>query len=190
MKVTVSEALRIRKSIASVISSSIDSLVPKRRLYGTTDTESVSYGTVKHNGELMLSEGVMTIEEKMSSLEKILGFSWDLNKLISDFNHENGIGNMVRKKENLNQLFKIYDTTISKQSKQKKITKKESTDSGSVLVTVEFDPYISHTKVKEQLKTLRRETMEIQSKIDKLNAKSIELPFELDEYEEILNILK
>ena len=136
----------------------------------------------------MKDEGKLRIDDKSSAIEKLLDLSYELNKSISSFNEKNDIGNLVRKKENVKFLLEYYEKLFPHSKKTIK-SRKEKVGDDFVTVTEEYLPFLCQKDLRVKMKTLKSEKRDIQGKIDKLNAENIELPFDMNEYDDIISML-
>ena len=185
MQVTVVEALRLKKEIAAHIRE-IETERPRYRMRTSDNDDSkVCYGTRWEDGEEMIDEGKTPVNKKVENLIAILKVSAQINKSISDFNHVNGIGDLVRERQNAKMVLEYYQNIILPKSVP---TTKSVRDKESGKVTkVKFEPFLKKSEVRERIKILKSDIRDLQSEIETFNVKKIELPFSYDEVYNLMN---
>jgi hypothetical protein len=185
MNVTVSEAMRIKKEIATEIQNietgiyySVSSRLKRAHV------DNVSYGVRYEDDTLMMDEGKVCIETKIEEFQKLLSMSEVVNTVLANFNHDNEIGSMVRSRQNLALMLKFYDQQVMANSVPSVKSEKDK-DSGKITV-VRFDPILSKSDIRTEVKNIKKSMRELQSQIEALNSKKVDLPFTFDDLDSVI----
>lgn len=186
MKITVSEALRIKKEVAEHIRAIEYNDMRGRsyRLSGKKDLD-IYFGETWENHELMHDEGKISVSDRINNVSKILDVSEDLNRLIAVFNHKNDVGILVRKRQNLKFLLNYYEEVVSKNSVPSAKSVRDK-DTGKVTKVV-FKPSLSKAHIRNKIKGLRSDIRKIQADLDNINTQTIDIPYEYDDIYDLMN---
>jgi hypothetical protein len=166
MKIHITEALRLKNEISALV----------RTLEYQAKTNIVMGKTYEDN--ILASEGdgldfVATIQK----LERALDISEELNNKLADFNRANHIDAMVRKMNNLKLLKSIHESLLPKSKATKNTTWVAVGDTRKQVVR-EYRPLHNASEIKEKINSYKQQIRELQSKVEKINLKFIELTFE------------
>jgi len=166
MKITVSEALRLKNELAQTIK--------------TLQYEALRspLGLTKEDSQIINDEAdSKKFSESVERLTKALSFSEEINSKIASFNKENSIDNKVRSMQNDKLLLSVYETALPR-TKATKTTKFENLGNGNrKAIVVEYTPAITSTEVKSNIAKFKTKYRTTQNEIEKLNQGSIELTF-------------
>jgi hypothetical protein len=184
MKVTVSEAMRIKKEIGSFISNT-ESSIRYNLSRGKDKSSRIVYGQRTENNIEILDEGKKSVVDDVRDFEEILSISEKVNTALADFNHTNGVGNMVRKRQNLKLLLAYYEKRIMENSSPSVKTERDK-ESG-IVTTIKFDPYLNKSEIRSKIKEIKSSMRNLQFSIEKSNNKQIDLPFSYDDVYDLLN---
>jgi len=172
MKITVSEALRLKNEI----SSSICQLQSKSRY--------ASYGVTKEDGiEKQAKSDIITFPDYLKLLEKAFGISEQINSKLAELSVRTKISDMVRHKANLLALKQTLEFAALNSTSNAQI-RHETVGAQRVAITTTFEPFMTKKDIKAKIKALKAEIRTIQSMVDAENAQQIELPFEYDDLED------
>lgn len=172
MNVSVIEALRIQKEVAQSVQKTMSQ--ENRYRYGVTKEEDVVLDIVNANTK--------TFPEFLDAISKLFKVSQQINAILSEFSVKNGISNMVRERENMKVLQRVYENAIANLPVAT-ITRFEIVGTTKTKVTRTFEPFVSKKDMKDRLKIIKSRIREIQADIDTKNAQVIELPFEYEDIE-------
>jgi len=170
MKVSVVEALRVQKEIATAVQIAMG--MERGCRYGTT----VEEGVTLDNGN------AKTFPEFVANLRKLFTISQQINSILADFSLKNGISDKVRERENLKVLQRIHESAIQSLPPAS-TTRFEVVGQMKTKVTRTFTPFVSKAELKTIVKKIKAEIRRIQAEIDVANAQVIDLPFEFDDIE-------
>lgn len=174
MKVTVTEALRIKKEIASKVSET------------QSAASLIKWATSEENGKPTgMIEGAITFEEFTAAINKLFAMSETINSVLAKFNVESGISDAVRKKANFEYLIQVYRMALSN-SEPKNNVAYQVVGNNRVAVNVVWKPILNKSKLKESINEIKKLIRELQTFIDTKNAEMIELPFEYADFENII----
>jgi len=173
MRITVMEAMRIQKVLAENIRDfmSHERSVILGQYFGDDGTE------INISNEPNLPGYI-------AELSNLFRLSEVLSDKLSKFTCESGVSRMVKERENLKVLQRMYESAIRNMPAEKTVTYQVVGNQRAKIET-QFIPFWSKNKIKENLKTLKRKIRLLQSEIDKKNLEMVELPFE---YEDIENL--
>jgi hypothetical protein len=172
MKVTVNEAMRIKNEMDVAFNST------------ACFRDTVAYGTISENGvQISGNDTTINFDDFLKKFKKILEMKQGINSALATFNVKSGISDLVRKKNDLVSLKEILDRAL-KQIGPEKVNNYVNVGNERKLVERTLVPFVSKGQIKNELKEIKREMMEIQSTIDELNCKKIELSF-LSSYDEL-----
>lgn len=168
MKITVTEALRLKNQIATVVGQ----VMHENTSYGLTTVDSV----VTETGEQL------TIMAHLDRLNKVFAISQAVNSALAAFNVTSKISDNVRRKSNIAFLVQVLENTM-RMSDEKSSQHHENVGDTRVVVKTAFKPYLTKTAIKDQIKVLKAEERQLMADIDKANTTLIELPFEYEDVE-------
>ncbi len=172
MKLTVTEAMRLK----SEISEQIGNLLFTRR--------GVSYGTSTENDVRVDDESETTIVQHMERSHKLLAISYEINNVLDIFNKDNGISLKVRKMKNNQLMLSMYESALTN-AVAKDVSRREKLDNKFVTVVTKFEPYLRKNEIRKIQKSLKAENRDLQSQIDRMNAQSITLKFDYQDFEDL-----
>lgn len=173
MKVTVTEALRIKN------------LVSQKVQVIQTQFRNVQHGiTTEENGTVVGQSDGVKLTNYLDALRAIYRISEQINSLLSRFNVETGIADNVRAKANLLTIQNYLEQSIEVCA-TKKTTSYVNLGQQRVAVTQIFSPFTTKAELKSQLKEVKKSIRELQTKIDFQNATLIELPFSYEDLDSI-----
>lgn len=172
MKITLTEALRIKNEISKIV----------------TDTQYKirysEFGSTSENGSIISGDNIHFPELEKNLVSAIL-LSQTINNAISDFNKESGVDKLVRTLQNDKLFLKIYTDNLDK-FKAKASTKFQNLTASREEIRVVYEPYISLDKAKSRISLFKTRIRENQTKIEALNTTIIELPFEYSDIEGLI----
>jgi len=171
MQVTITEALRIKNEVSTIVGQLQNGL------------GSVNYGKVVDGGKEVFYENT-TFPTYLTQLNKILAISQEINDKLSKFNVESGISSLVRQKANCELLIRVYETAIS--SIRQPVSRRYEIV-GAVRMEIEttFTPFLSKKDIKELIKSCKASIRKIQQDIDTHNAEKIDFSFEYSDVENL-----
>jgi len=170
MKITVTEALRLKNEIAGIVNT----------LNYASNTAQC--GTMQEDGET-ISEDKDKFSQVFGRFEKALGFSEEINNTLSTFNRETSIDAKVRAMHNEKLKLQILSSALPK-TKPSSTTRFENLGSGTrKSVKVTYTPTIHSNEVKKMMADSKKKMRAYQTEIEKLNQKEITLSFEHSDIE-------
>ena len=173
MKITVTEALRLKNEISGIVNTL------------NYATNSAQLGVVKEDGEA-ISEDKESFTTVFERFKKALGYSEEINNKLSNFNRETGIDVKVRAMHNEKLKLQILTSALPK-TKPSSTTKFENLGGGKrQSVKVTYTPTINSNEVKKMMADAKQKMRAIQIEIEKLNQKDIELSFEYSDIESLV----
>ena len=172
MKLAVIEAMRLRNEISEEVG----------KLSYTRG--GVSYGTSIEDDVRVDDKSMPTILEHMQRAKQLLIMSLEVNNVLDEFNKTNCIGQMVRQIKNNELLLSMYNSSLNN-AVSREVSRREKLDNKHVTVITKFEPYLNKSVIRKTQKELRAENRDIQSKIDKFNAQTINLSFSHEDFEEL-----
>lgn len=170
MKVTVTEAMRIKNEVSMAIGN-------LQRYVG-----AINYGTMVDGGKEVVNTNA-SIVDYMKELQRKLIISLEVNDKLSRFNVESGISSLVRQKANNELLIKTYEQVLSMLNRQPVSRRYEVVGNNRIEIETLFTPFVSKKEVKECMKALRSDIREIQKSIEIRNAEFVDLNFEYSDIE-------
>lgn len=171
IKVSVTEALRIQKEIATTVQA-----VMRKSTYG------LSYGINKEDGVCTDGGNLEIFPEFINSLTHIFSISQTINRILAEFSVKHNISDKVRERENLKFLQGVYENALTAYPPET-MTRFEIVGNERKKVTSTFEPFISKKDLKEKVKEIKMKIRNIQAEIDVLNSQIIELPFDYEDIE-------
>lgn len=172
MKVTVTEAMRIKNEISHTINT-----LQMQSRYSL-------YGTIKEDGiEKQPNPTMVPFPDYLKTMEKAFSISEQLNSKLAELSVKTGISDMVRRKANLIVLRSALETAAN-QGVATSTTRHEVVGNTRTPIVTTFEPFMTKKDIKSRIKTIKAEIRTIQSVIDGTNAQQIELPFEYDDLED------
>jgi len=171
MKVTVSEALRLKNEITTELTHYQRSL------------SDVNYGywtDLEDDTRLDVGVAAKSSVAFHTSYEKLLICSMQINVILAKFNVDNQLNQMVFEKKNNEQLLNFY-SYLASQSK----VKIESKEVLGKMKKYKYTPYWTQDEVRIAIKTCKENIRMFLTKIDKLNAKEVDIPFSYGEIENL-----
>lgn len=175
MKITVSEALRLKNDLSRTIKSI------------QSETYRAPLGLTKEDDQIISDENDnKKFEEAIVRLEKALSFSEEINSKIAAFNKENKIDDKVRSMQNNKLMLTIFENALAR-TKPTKTTKFENLGNGTrKSIKVEYVPSVSSSSVKSKISHFKTKYRTTQNEIEVLNQKNIELTFSYDDMESLM----
>ena len=178
MKVSINEALRLKKELAAIIN----------KTYKFTET-SAAAGETFQDDVIVSDQKIIPVDEALSILEQLLNISLELNEKIDKFNRTNDIPSKVREKKNTE--LKLNLTMLLMRKSKPTLTKSyEIVHDKKVVVTNEFKPFIRRKEFRQIIKEHKATIRKLQRVIDSANTDKISLSFDyndLAKLEEIAN---
>ena len=175
MKITVSEALRLKNEISKSVSAI------------QSETYRAPLGLVKEEDQIISDESDnKKFEETVSRLEKALGFSEEINSKIAAFNKSNQVDDKVRSMQNNKLLLSVFENALPK-TKSTKTNRFENLGNGvRKSIKVEYIPAVTSSAVKSKISHFKTKYRTIQNEIEILNQGSIELSFSHEDLESLI----
>lgn len=167
MKVTVTEAMRLKNEISRAIQ------VLQASMF------AVNMGVVTESGQEVIND-TKPFPEYLTNLQHMLDISEELNSKLAMFNVVSGISDKVRSKANYQMLIQVFEQALS-QYKPARSSKYEVVGAQRVEVVSTFSPFMSKVAVRSEIKICKTKMRELQQEIEKLNTKEIEFSFEYDD---------
>ena len=137
MKLTLTEALRIKNEISSIV----------RTL--NYKINSCAYGVTTEDGKITSRNDDSFIDVE-NALIKALNISEEINDKISDFNKVSGVDSIVRKLQNHKLLLKTYEGNLQK-TKPTNHSKFENLGTVRQNIEVKYEPLISSNDMKVRI---------------------------------------
>jgi hypothetical protein len=136
MKITISEALRIKNELSNTIKTL------------TYQMHSASFGSTHEDG-VLISQDTTKFVDAEANLIKGLNLAIELNDTISKFNKESYVDSIIRKMQNAKLLLSVYSSNLNK---TKPTTQKRFENLGTLRQSIEivYAPYISSKEMKEK----------------------------------------
>ncbi len=175
MKITVSEALRLKNDLSRTIKSI------------QSETYRAPLGLTKEDDQIISDEGdVKKFEEAVIRLEKSLLFSEEINSKIAAFNKTHQVDNKVRSMQNNKLMLSIFENALAR-TKPMKTTKFENLGNGTrKSIKVEYVPSVTSTEVKSKISHFKTKYRTAQNEIEVLNQGTIELSFSYEDLETLM----
>lgn len=174
MKITVAEAMRLKGEISKAIQ--------------TLQSTPISNGKVTEGGVCVFDDSRhVPLTTYILNMQKLFSFSEELNSKLALFNVEKGVSDIVRSKANVEYLISIYQNALPN-STQKEISRYETVGNSRVQIKQSFEPYVNKSEIKKQLRDLKAIKRGYLEKIDKANAQTITLDFEMSDLEEYASL--
>ena len=176
MKITVSEALRLKNELSNTI----------RTLQSETFRSPL--GLTKEDDVVTSDESDATkFNNVVERLQKALSYSEEINSKIASFNKENQIDDKVRAMQNNKLMLQVFENALLK-TKATKTTKFENLGNGTrKSIKVEYTPTITSTEVKSKISNFKGKYRTIQNEIEVLNQGIIELSFSYENVESLIS---
>lgn len=173
MKITVTEALRLKNEIASIVNT----------LNYASNT--AQFGVVKED-ETVVSEEKDSFTQVFGRFNKALDFSAEINNALANFNRETGIDAKVRAMHNEKIKHQILSSALPK-TKPTNTTRFENLGNGQrKAIKVTYTPTINSNEVKKLMAQSKTNMRALQTEIEKLNQKEINLSFEHSDIESLV----
>jgi hypothetical protein len=180
MKVTVSEALRIKNELGNIINN-IQRCSP---LYGTRTQTSTLQDTNVSEIPVMDAYRTVKFSDFVEIMKKAFNVSEEINSKLANFNTNSGLSDKVRRLHNNEVMITVYNTAVSNsQISENKGYQVLGND--RILVTDRFVPFHSKSELKDKIKAYKTENRQIQIELDALNQKEIEFSFEYEDLESL-----
>jgi len=176
MKITVSEALRLKNEISNTVSKL------------NSETYRAPLGITKE-AEVVVSNASDAVKftEGVSRLEKALSYSEEINSKIALFNREHKIDDKVRSMHNNKLLMSVYENALPR-TKATKTNKFENLGNGvRQTISVEYIPTITSVDVKSKISHYKTKYRTTQNEIEILNQGTLELSFSYEDVEALLS---
>lgn len=171
MKITVTEALRLKNEVSNVIKTLNYSI------------HQSSFGETTEDDEI-ISQDKDKFQEVETALILGLSYSEELNNSLSKFNKENGVDSTVRRMQNAKLLLDVYSRNLSKTKPTKQ---KRFENLGNIRKSIEiiYTPFISSKEMKSKISEQKAICRELQTKVEQLNQKTLEVSFNYKEIESL-----
>lgn len=162
MKVKITEALRLKNEISSLVNN--------------TFGEAISHGSTFED-DVHINVTYDTFNVHINKVKRIFELSEHINDVLSTYNVNSGLSNIVRKLKNIEVLILKYNRAIDESTPT---TSHRFVNVGNdrKLVTVRYEPTHTKKELKAELHALKLQERELRSKLDELNSSDIELNFE------------
>ena len=172
MRTTIKEAMQLKNEVAAAI---------QRRQQGFTGSfrteTNVRYGTTTKDGQVQEAEtDSITFPAMYDLMIRAYAISEKLHQALALANVTVGIGDLIRKRENIKALIRMLETA---QTKGKAYIRTESTNvigGGLINVRATYEPFMTSTAAKERVRVLKRELREAQGAIERGNTTFIDIP--------------
>ena len=173
MKITVTEALRLKNEIAGIVNT----------LNYASNT--AQFGAVKED-EIVVSEDKDSFTQVFGRFNKALAYSAEINNTLANFNRETSIDAKVREMHNEKLRFQILSSALPK-TKPSSTTRFENLGNGQrKAIKVTYTPTINSNEVKKLMGDAKKNMRSLQTEIEKLNQKEINLSFEHTDIESLV----
>jgi hypothetical protein len=173
MKITVSEGLRLKNELKNLVN----------KIH--YETKASPLGVNVENGVVTSNEEESgKFKENLNRLEKSLGYSFEINSKLSDYNRKTNIDDKVREMQNVKLLLTVYENALPR-TKSSKTTRFETVGNERKQVVVEYKPTLTGTEVKENVSKLKTQFRNLQNEVEKLNSGEIELSFSFEDVENL-----
>jgi len=163
MKISVMDLMEIRKELQVKISQQ------QRIVMSVATTVQTQDGVVTNKS----SYGFM---EQFEKLQKLLGFSLEVNNVLARFNTEHGVDSLVRQKKNLevlvNQLQAAIQRTVESSGVQHIVVGNDR-----VTVSVATESVVDLSYLQSQLRLYKKEINKIQAQVLAANTIEVEVSF-------------
>lgn len=173
MKITVSEALRLKNEIAQVVNH-----------YNST-IRYATLGYTTENNEKTFENDDKKYSVVLKNLIKTFEYSEEINNVIARFNSDNKVDSKVRALNNAKVLTEIYKNALPK-TKPTKSTRFETVGNGRQKIEIAYVPEITSSEIKASIKTEKQKIRTLQSEIEVLNQKEVSLSFEFEDVENLI----
>jgi hypothetical protein len=164
MKITVSEALDLKKELALKVQQA------------TRDVQQAQTGEITQNG-IVTNPITETFESKLAKLCLLMSYSLELNDKIARFNVQHDIDSKVRFKKNcqviVQQLQAVVQRTQPTQNRQFQVV---GTERVEILTVVR--PIVDVEYLKRTIRANQKTITKTQAEIMQLNTREIELSFD------------
>ena len=171
MQVTITEALRIKNEVSTIIGQL------------QSHIGSVNFGKIMDGGKEICNENV-SFPEYLIQLNKALSISQEINDGLAEFNVESGISSLVRQKSNCELLIRVYESAIS-MIRQPVSRRHEIVGAVRMEIETVFTPFLTKKEIKELIKACKATIRKIQQDIDMHNAETINFSFEYSDIENL-----
>lgn len=169
MKVTVTEALRLKNEISTMVSALQSSI-------GASE-----YGITYEGDKLVTDEDREKFQDVYDQLSKILVISQGINSVLAKYDVESSVSDLVRESKNKELLIRVLTQAL--QYKDNTSTSYQVVGNKRVEVKTHFIPHLSSKEIKLRITSLKKALRDIKSQIDKKNAATVELSFEYEDLE-------
>lgn len=179
MKITVSEALRLKNEITKKISTLTAAFSEKkgRLLYDSEPKLEVSFSTITEDGEVVSNSSGVTSLELEQKLTKLFQISHQINSAIANFNLTSGVSDAARERQLCNTLLSMYDL-FNKHSTPSTTTKFEVVGNERKKISVVTRPHLTKDHVDQKIRELKDKIRSLQQVIDVANGQTLDVPFE------------
>lgn len=172
MKITVTEAMRLKNDLAKIIAKLNNSYTYS---CGKTLVNGIDTGEGQDKDDVILY---------LARMEKALEMSQNINSLLARFNVESGVADAVRCKSNILLMIAIMENVL--RSSVPCLTKEHrSVGDTMTVVTTEFHPTMRKCDIKERLNALKARERTILAQIDAANLQTIEVPFSYEDVDQV-----
>lgn len=173
MKITVTEALRLKNEISGIVNTL------------NYASNSAQFGVLREDDQI-ISEEKESFTDVFKRFTKALGFSEEINNKLANFNRETSIDAKVRAMHNEKLKLQILTNALPK-TKPSSTNRFENLGGGSrKAVKVTYVPTINSNEVKTMMATAKSNMRKFQTEIELLNQKNIELSFEHSDIESLV----
>jgi hypothetical protein len=173
MKTTVTEALRLKNELSTIV----------RDLNYKIISHLTSYGVTTEN-DVVTSRSEASFEEVESNLLKALSYSEELNRILAEFNTSSGISVYVRKMQNEKLLLGVYTQALPK-TKSTETSKFENLANERKQIIVRYKPDVNGKEIKDKISECKNKIRIYQKEIERLNQIDIEFTFAYSDIESL-----
>lgn len=166
MKITVTEAMRLKNEIAGLVQEIV--------------CGSFSCGKTLVDGVPEEESQAEDVRMYMYRVERVLEISQHINSILARFNVESGVADAVRCKHNIELQTNRWSLALS-QAEPRKSKMHQVVGDKRVVVETVFEPSITKTDIKDAMRALKARERAIQGQIDRANLQMVELPFEYED---------
>jgi hypothetical protein len=186
MKVTVSEALRLKNEISKKITALAGAFTPTKSgrysFMESSPTAEVSHGVTTEDGEVVSSSSAITSVELELKISKLYDLSQKINSVLTLFNAQSGVSDAVRERQNTLSLLLMYEL-FSKNSVPTANAKFEVVGAERKKITVAFRPHLTQDHIALKVAELKNKIRSLQQVVDVANGQQLEIPFEYSDLE-------
>lgn len=170
MKVTITEALRLKNEISTMVRNT------------ETNISSSEFGvSFQDDKPVSVSEDKEKFTHVYDQLTKILTISQLINSALAKYDVNTSVSDLVRESKNKEMLIRVLTNALRyKDSTQ---TSYEVVGNKRIAVKTHFIPHLTSKEIKQRITSLKKALREIKGQVDKKNSAMIELSFEYEDLE-------